>query len=220
MRMEPHAPDTPALPNLDRLPEALRLMTGDPSGLPDPDQVSYYVLEAERKVYLEGDVDNSLLALQRLILRWNIEDREKKAEERRPIRIYIFSYGGDVDVMWSIIDTIEASATPVYTYNLGVAASAACLIFLSGHKRYMMKRARIVIHEGSARMSGDSTKVLDASDSYRKVIRQMKDYILSRTKITPATLNRQKSHDWELDTEYCMAHGVCDETVCSLDDLL
>ncbi len=220
MRMEPHAPDIPVLPNLDKLPEAMKLIMGNSSGLPDPDQVSYYVLESERKIYLDGDVDPSLLALQRLILRWNMEDRGKAPEERKPIGIYIFSYGGDVDVMWSVIDTIEASATPVYTFNMGVAASAACLIFLSGHRRFMMKRAKIVIHEGSARMSGDSTKVLDASESYKKVIRQMKDYILSRTKITPATLNRQKSHDWELDTEYCLAHGVCDQVVSGIDDLI
>ncbi len=220
MRMDPHEPGVPALPNLDKLPEAMKVIMNSSSGLPDPDQVSYYVLEAERKIYLDGDVDPSILALQRMILRWNIEDRGKSAEERKPICIYIYSYGGDVDVMWALIDTIEASVTPVYTCNLGVAASAATLIFLAGHKRYMMKRAKVIIHEGSARMAGDSTKVLDASDSYRKVIKKMKDYILSRTGISAATLNRQKSHDWELDTEYCLANGICDAVVSSLDEII
>lgn len=220
MRMEPHAPEVPGLPNLDKLPEGLNVIMSSSAGLPHPDQISYYVLENERKIYLDGDVDMGVLAIQRMILRWNIEDKGKSPEDRKPISILIFSYGGDVDVMWTVVDTIEASVTPVYTYNMGVAASAAGLIFLAGHKRFMMKRAKMIIHEGSARMSGDSTKVLDASDSYRKVIKKMKDYILSRTAIAPATLNRQKNHDWELDAEYCLAHGVCNETVCSLDDLI
>ncbi len=220
MRMEPHAPEIPGLPNLDKLPEGLNVIMSNDGGLPLPDQISYYVLEKERKIYLDGDVDMGVLAIQRMILRWNMEDRGKPAGERKPISLLIFSYGGDVDVMWSVIDSIETSVTPVYTYNMGVAASAAGLIYLSGHKRFMMKRAKMIIHEGSARMSGDSTKVLDASDSYRKVIKKMKDYILSRTDIAPATLNRQKNHDWELDAEYCLAHGICDGTVSSLDELI
>ncbi len=220
MRMEPHHPTVPGLPNLDRIPEGITMiMNAAPGSLPNPDHVSYYILENERRIYLDGDIDSSVLALQRMILRWNMEDRGKSAEERMPIFVCIFSYGGDVDFMWSIIDTIEASVTPVYTVNLGVAASAAALIFLSGHHRLMMKRARVVIHEGSARMSGDSTKVLDASDSYRKVIKNMKEYVLSRTKISPAVLNRQKNHDWELDAGCCLEHGVCDRLIDSIEEI-
>ncbi len=220
MRMELQEPEVSGLPNLEKLPEGVKLLINNPGSLPHPDQISYYVLENERRIYLEGDVDASLLALQRMILRWNMEDRGKPAEERQPILIYIFSYGGDVDVMWTIVDTIEVSETPVYTCNMGVAASAATLIFLSGHRRFMMKRAKVIIHEGSARMSGDSTKVLDASDSYRKVIRRMKDYILSRTGIAQATLNRQKSHDWEVDADYCLQFGLCDRVISSLDEII
>ena len=221
MRMEPHRPNGPGLPGLDRLPDKVAVILNESGGsLPHPDQISYYVLENERKLYLDEDVGESILQVQRMILRWNAEDRGKAAEERVPIRLYIFSYGGDIDYMWSLIDTIESSATPVYTCNMGVAASAASLIFLAGHRRFMLKRSKVVIHEGSARMSGDSTKVLDASDSYRKGIRKMKDYILERTGISASVLNRQKNHDWELDAEYCAAHGVCDRLVGSLDEIL
>lgn len=153
--------------------------------LPAPDDISYYVLEQDRKIYLDYDVDKNIMSLQRMILRWNIEDKDVPVGERTPIHIYIMSYGGDMDYMWSIVDTIETSKTPIYTVNVGTAASAASVIFMAGHKRFMLPRSRVIIHEGSAQMSGDSTKVLDASESYKKAIKRMKQYIMSRTQIPP-----------------------------------
>ena len=189
-------------------------------GLPDPDLISYYVLENDRKLYFANDVDISILKLQRMILRWNMEDAGKPREKRKPITLYILSLGGDVDMMWSLIDTIEASETPVYTVNMGVAASAAGLIFLAGHKRFMLKHSRVIIHEGSAHMSGDAVKVMDAGESYKKVIKQMKEYVLQRTHINASVLNRQKCHDWELDSTYCLQYGVCDIVIKKLNDII
>lgn len=203
------------------IPEAVKMVVRqmDP-GLPVPDLVSYYVLENDRKLYLDSEVDNNALILQRMILRWNMEDAGKPQEERKPITLYIFSPGGDVDMMWSLIDTIEASETPVNTVNMGVAASAAGLIFLSGCKRFMLSRSRVIIHEGSARMAGDAVKVMDAGESYKKMLKQMKDYILKRTRISAAVLSKQKCHDWELDAEYCLEHGVCDCVVDKLSEII
>ncbi len=178
------------------------------------------MLEKERKIYLDYDVSPDIMSLHRMILRWNIEDKGKKPDERQPIYIYIMSYGGDMDYMWSIVDTIGASITPVYTVNIGTAASAAALIFIAGHKRFAFSRSRIIIHEGSASMAGDSTKVLDASDSYRKAIKRMKQYIMSRTQIPPTTLNKKRNNDWEIDAETCMKYGVCEQIVQSLDEVI
>ncbi len=193
---------------------------GIDKGLPDPDLVSRYHLASDRVVYLEGEVDEDSLSVQRMILRWNLEDRGVPADERKPIRLLIFSEGGDADIMWSLVDTIEASETPVYTVNMGMAASAAGIIYLAGHKRLMMRRARMLIHEGSTWMHGDAVKVMDASDNYRIMIRLMKEYILGRTKIGAATLGKQKGHDWVLNAEYCLKHGACEQIVERLSDAL
>ena len=203
------------------LPEELKgLLNKMEPGLPIPDLVSYYVLEKDRKVFLENDVDSSVMNIERLILRWNMEDAGKPADERRPILLYISSPGGDVDMMWSLIDMIEASETPVYTVNMALAASAAGLIFLAGRKRFMLKRSRVVIHEGSARMSGDAVKVMDAGDTYRRMLKRMKDYILERTAIGSQLLNRQKCHDWDLDSAFCLKYGACDRVVEKLNEIL
>ena len=202
-------------------PDLWRFTDPDEARVPDPDLISYYVLEKDRKLYIQGEIDeDSALSVQRMILRWNMEDRDRPPEERKPIKLFIFSPGGDIDCMWSLVDTVEASETPVWTVNVGKASSAAGLIFLAGHKRLMMKRSSLLIHEGHARMAGDAIKLMDASANYKNTIRQMKEYILQRTRISPAILGRQHAHDWVLDAAYCLEHGACEGIVEKLGEVL
>ena len=188
--------------------------------LPNPDDISYYILEKERKLYLDFDVDEDLLAIQRMILRWNIEDKGKPAEERKPIWLYIMSYGGQLDYMFMLIDTIEMSSTPVYTVDIGQCASAAALIFMAGKKRFMCKSATVLIHEGSATMGGDAIKVQDQADNYKKALKQMKDFILAHTHIPKAQLMKRRANDWELDAAYCLENGVCDAVISNIEEII
>ena len=190
--------------------------------LPDPDSVSYYALETERKIYLDEDICERTMEVQRMLMRWNMEDAKtnKTKETAKPIWIYIMSYGGDLDFMWSLIDTIEASIAPVYTVNLGIAGSAASLIFVSGAKRFMMKNAKVVVHEGSAELKGDAIKVQDAADSYKVELKRMKDFILNHTNIPRAQLMKKRANDWTLDSAYCIEHGVCDKVVEDMREII
>lgn len=188
--------------------------------LPDPDNLSYYILENERKIYLDVDIDECVMSIHRMILRWNMEDKGKPVENRVPIRLYIMSYGGDLDYMWALIDAIEASVTPVYTINVGLCASAASLIFMAGSKRYMLSNSKVLIHEGSAQLGGDAQKIFDASDTYKRQIKQMKDYILARTEIPPQQLNKKRNNDWTIDAAQCLEYKICDQVVATLDEVI
>ena len=188
--------------------------------LPDPDTVSYYMLEKDRKLYMDSDVDENLMSIHRMILRWNMEDRGIPSDQRKTIYLYIMSYGGDLDFMQMLLSTIEASVTPVYTVNLGAAHSAAALIFLAGKKRYMMNYAKMVIHEGSAQIGGDAQKVQDQALSYKKILAWMKEYILTKTSIPRKELMKRRTNDWELDAEYCLKNGVCDRIIETLDEVI
>ena len=69
-------------------------------------------------------------------------------------------------------------------------------------------------------MSGDAVKVLDASENYRRAIKEMKEYIIKKTGITQAMMTKQQNHDWELDAGYCLKHGVCDRVIESMGEIL
>lgn len=210
-----------ATPTPVRLPRSIRMLLGQGlQGLPNPALVSYFALEADRKVYLEGEVNDEVLELQRMILRWNMEDAGIPREERKPITLYINSPGGEVNSMWVLVDAVRTSETPVNTVNIGCAASAAALIFMAGARRLMMPHSRVLIHEGSAQMTGDSVKVLDASENYRRTIKEMRDFIIDTTRIPAATLAKQKNHDWELDAATCLKYGVCDMVAERMDQIL
>ena len=90
-----------------------------------------------RRLMINGLVDDELIHLITMqILKFNeeddiIEDSEANLVNKKfdrnddPIKIFINSPGGKVVPSLSIISAIESSKTPVFTYCLGQAASAA-----------------------------------------------------------------------------------------------
>lgn len=66
---------------------------------------------------------------------------EYEFNKRDPIKLYINSCGGTIYDMWALIDAIQNSKTPIHTYCMGYAMSAAFDIFLAGHKRYCYKHS-------------------------------------------------------------------------------
>ena len=188
--------------------------------LPLPSEVNYYSLLKDRKIYLDFDICDEVSTIHQMILRWNMEDKDKPVEERQPIWIYIQSPGGELYYMWMIVDAILLSATPVYTVNLGMAASAASLIFMAGHKRFMTPNAKVLIHEGQASFAGEANKVMDATDSYKKDLKAMKDFILAHTSIPKTQLMKKRTSDWELDSAYCLENKGCDKIISSWDEVL
>ena len=188
--------------------------------IPNPGMISLMKNMSEQRIWLDLTVDETVLEYVRYILRWNMEDAGIPPEDRKPIRIYIFNYGGGADYMWMLTDVIAISETPVYTVNMGQCCSAAALIFMSGHKRYMLPMSSVLIHEGSSEISGDAVKVLDQAKSYESMVKRMHRYIIDHTKIPSATLTRKKNNDWELNAETCLKYGVCDRVIESISEIL
>lgn len=188
--------------------------------LPDPDQITYYILEKERIIYLDCDIEYDVMSVQRMIVRWNLEDKGKTKEERQPIKMFVHSSGGLVFYMWPLIDTMEASKTPIYTINLFMAGSAAALIYLAGTKRFMMKNSKMIIHEGQNEISGDAVKVLDATESYKKQLKKMKEFIADHTSLSRSLIMKKRNNDWELDANYCVENGACEKIIETLEDVI
>ena len=192
----------------------------DQTGLPAPEVVNFYWFNNKRKLFIDFEVDDSMMEFERFILKWNIEDKDKAPEEREPIWIYLMNYGGDAHLMFAMVDIITVSKTPVYTVNLGQCSSAAAIIFLAGHKRFMMPGASVMIHRGSSAIEGDADKVLDQAASYKLMLDKMNKYILERTNISPRLLNKKRASDWEIDAKFCLENGVCDKIVESIDEII
>lgn len=190
--------------------------------LPAVDLLNTYKMRSKRKLWLDIGIDCDVLAMLRQIFLWVYEDREKgiPVDDRKPIWLYIMNYGGETDYEQCLIDTMDASTTPIYTVNLGVCASAAAEIFTAGRERWMMKNARIMFHQGFIHTQGDAQKVNNAMADYNRQLEKAKQFLLDRTNIPAELYEQHKYEDWWLDAEECMKYGVCDHIVNSLEEIL
>lgn len=188
--------------------------------LPDPNLLSYYRAAENRTFYVDTEIDVSLIEISKNIIEINRADKGIPIEQRKPIWICIYSYGGELDAAYSFIAVMESSVTPVYTVNMGVAMSAGLLLLLGGQKRYCMKRSRALYHSGSAGISGTYEQVEANTDSYKKMVKDMRDYIMEKTTIDSKLFNKMKAKDWYISDEEQVKFGICEAVISSLDVIL
>ena len=101
-----------------------------------------------RPIWLTGEIstENSCEILKYLNF-WNDESKS-------PVKIFICSPGGEVDIGFALIDEIEklkAAKIPVITVCCGACSSMASIILAAGTKgkRYTYPHGRIMIHRPS-----------------------------------------------------------------------
>lgn len=170
----------------------------------------------ERTIYLTEKIEPEMaVSIFEIIRFWNKVDKEDKIpiEEREPIKIYINTPGGDLDGVLSIISAIQASVTPVYTYNIGTAYSGGFFICIAGHKRFALSHTSFMFHEGAAMDGGDAHKFFQHVDFYRYQLTRLKAHVLNCTKITSDLYEEHKKDDWFLDQDDAKKLGVIDEVI-------
>lgn len=188
--------------------------------LPDPQLRNLYRDEQDRIFWLNDNVENCAEDLIKMIMQCNKEDKGKPTEDRKPIKIFIDSCGGDVTFMWSIINMIEISKTPVWTINYCTAYSAAAEILASGHKRYALPGSHVMVHLGSCAYSGDAANVESTKKYFDALTKKTVDHLLSRTKIEPKMFKKKTITDWFFDENQAFELGVVDQVVTNLDEIL
>ena len=206
------------------MPELNGILLGVPEStanlqLPDPQLRDFYRDEEERIFWLNDNVENCAEDLIKMILHCNKEDKGKPVEDRRPVKIFIDSNGGDVVFMHSIINMIEISKTPVWTINYCTAYSAASEILASGHKRLALPGSHAMIHLGSCAYAGDAANVAATKKYFDALAKKTVDHLLKRTKIKPSMFKKKTQTDWFLDENDALKNGVIDEVVEDLDEL-
>lgn len=188
--------------------------------LPDPGLLNFYQEMEDRIIWLDRTVDEDTVEIGKKILRWNMEDRNKKPKKVKPIILLIFSYGGDLDVCNSLIDIIEGSTTPIYGVNMGIAASAACFIYLACHKRFMLPRSSFLIHRGSGGYQGTYEQVLAQIVDYQNSIELIVNLVKERTTYSEQEIEEKISTEWYIRQEEALKYGVAHQVVKNLNEVL
>ena len=189
--------------------------------LPSPELITFYKNIEDRVLWIDSEIDNYCLEFARYIIQWNKEDKDIPAESRKPIKLMVTSGGGDLSTTNSIIDVIKISKTPIYGYNMGLAASGACFIFMACHKRFTLPKASFLIHQGSAEnISGTFEQILLYVHEYQRQIEELAQYILENSSIDEETLEENITSEWYMDSETAVRFGVCDFVIKSIDEII
>jgi len=180
-----------------------------------------YIIDKEERIFwLEGEINDETMILIRYIINWNREDEGINPKERRPIRIMFDSNGGSLSVCYSIYDAILASKTPVYGVAVGFTASAAAVIFLATHKRFLFPHSYLLFHQGSASLGGGYSEVVLAMENYREQVNDISKIILTRTNLSKKQVNKKIQDDWYITGQKAIKQGFADEIITNLDEIL
>ena len=192
------------------------------SDIPEPEEFNYWTARKNRTFYIDYEIDESysLVELAKTIIQMNIDEKDIPTENLKPIRIFIHSYGGDLEQANFFCDLVQTSRIPVITIAMGVAMSAGFLIFLSGHKRYAFKHTQMLVHAGSAAFAGTASEIEEAQKNYKKQVDEMKAYILERTDIDEKTFNKNKNKDWYLSIDELKKFNVIDGVITDISTIL
>ena len=167
--------------------------------------------DGSRLVVLHGDVNESSISLvvaQLLHL---------ASLNRNPIHLVISTYGGSVDEMFTLYDTINFLPCPVHTIALGKVMSAGVLLLASGAKGHRMigKNARVMIHPISGGAGGNVFEVMNESKEHKRMQDQMVDAIVKETKATKTEIEKimKSGHDFYLLPEQAVKMGIVDKII-------
>ena len=178
----------------------------------------------QRKLFLNTDIDQwNIEDAVKHILQFNKEDKDKPIEERQPIILYVTSNGGSVDAGFEVIDAICSSKTPVYTVNLGFQYSMGFLIGIAGHKRYAMKNARFLMHDGSSFAWDSSAKLQDQMEFQRRAEQRIKRYIMDHSNVKEKEYEDKYRVEWYMFADEAKEKGFVDYIIgedCDIDEII
>ena len=142
-------------------------------------------------------------------------------EDRRPIRLYINSPGGDVTEGFALVSAIELSKTPIWTINMGEWCSMAFLIGITGHKRLSLPNMTFLMHEGTSFAGGSASKMQDrAKFDERFQCEVIKKHILRHSVMDSDTYDAQERVEFYMLPEDALEYGFIDEVVADIDTIL
>ena len=128
-----------------------------------------------------------------------------------PIKLYINSLGGEVTNAFIIVDLIKTSKVPIHTIIEGEAASAATLISVVGHKRFITQNSHMLIHQIRGGVWGKMTEFEDEMSNMKMFSKKLKKIYRENTNLSKEELNRILKKEIEWDSKTCLKYGLVDE---------
>ena len=172
----------------------------------------YSRLLKERIVFLNGQVDDQVsnaICAQLLFL-----EAESSTDE---INFYINSPGGVVTAGMAIYDTMQYIKPDVSTIVMGQACSMGSLLAQSGApgKRFMLPKARHMIHQPSGGASGQQSDIEIAAQEIRRMRTELTEIYVEHNSKGKSfdEINKDIERDNFMTASDSLEYGLIDEIV-------
>lgn len=97
-----------------------------------------------------------------------------------PIVIYIDSYGGYIDSLNSMLETIEQVHNPIITVCIGKAMSCGAALLAAGDHRFCGRNSRVMVHQGSSKAGGPIESLQNDVNESKRLNKQLMTMIAKR----------------------------------------
>ena len=172
--------------------------------------LSVYTI-GDRDIYLAGDIDSESISEVNAKMIEALKNITSfigtyKGAELGHINIFIQSGGGSIHDMWGLIDFMLTSPVPIYTYAVGLTASAALKIFLAGSVRYVFPHATLMYHNLSAGNNGKLQDIEEWGEYLKIEQKKIEEFVKTRTLMTAKQIKdiREKKQDFYMDANQAL----------------
>jgi len=170
----------------------------------------YSRLLQERIIFVGTDIDDgvaNVVMAQLLHLADVAPDRE--------VSLYVNSPGGSFTSLMAIYDTMQFVPSPVATYCLGQAASAAAVLLAAGEagRRFALRHSRVLLHQPSAGGQGTVSDLALQADELLRVRAQVEEVLSHHTGRSVGQLRLDTDRDKVLTAQQAVDFGLVDHVI-------
>lgn len=131
--------------------------------------------------------------------------------------VRIVSRGGEITEGFGIYNALKRHDGTVNTYNDGLAASMASIVFLAGKNRYMAENALLMVHKPLTLQDGNADDLRRTADILDKYEANLLAVYTSVTGIDSEELTAMLREETFLNAEEALAKGFATETFAETD---
>jgi ATP-dependent Clp protease, protease subunit len=140
------------------------------------------------------------------------------SESKENISVYINTYGGIVEALFSMYDMMNAIKSPITTICIGKAYSAGSLILAAGTKgnRLITKNSNVMIHGVQTVFplpDKDQKDMEKGFDNLKKINTNVLTVLAKHTGKTLKQLQTDCKTDKYLDAKAALKYGLVDEII-------
>ncbi|THF75115.1 ATP-dependent Clp endopeptidase proteolytic subunit ClpP [Cohnella fermenti] len=183
-----------------------------------------YVVEQSNRGERSYDIYSRLLKDRIIILGSPIDDNVANAiiaqllflaadDPEKDISLYIQSPGGSVSAAFAIYDTMHFIKPDVSTICVGIAASAASFLLLSGAKgkRFALPNSEVMIHQPLGGAQGQASDIEIRARHILKTRDRLNRIMSERTGQPIEKIEKDSDRDNFMTAEEALAYGIIDK---------